>query len=120
MTKYHPTPLEIRFWKKVTKSDDPDGCWLWTGALNHNGYGVINKGARSERKIIRAHHVSWMIHNKDPIPDDKQLLHSCDVRNCVNPKHLFLGTDQENKEDMHRKNRNPIRNELGRYEQHQT
>lgn len=93
-------PIDVRFWKFVNKTDS---CWLWTGAKMHFGYGAINSGGHYGR-ALRAHRVSWEIHN-GPIPADLFVLHHCDVPSCVNPKHLFLGDDLANNRDMTRKGR---------------
>jgi hypothetical protein len=70
------------------------GCWLWTGAQNGNGYGVIGKGGR-DRGNEYAHRVSYL-HFKGPIPDGLQIDHLCRTRSCVNPDHLELVTCTEN------------------------
>lgn len=76
------------------------GCWIWTGHLNGNGYGRISVNGRNEQ----THRVSWSIH-RGPIPNGQHVLHHCDVRCCVNPDHLFLGTRADNMQDMIRKGR---------------
>lgn len=92
--------IEVRFWKYVKKTDS---CWLWIGAKRDQkrGYGTIvdNTG-----KNFRAHRVSWEMHNGQ-IPDGLFVLHKCDNPSCVNPDHLFLGTQTDNMQDMLRKNR---------------
>lgn len=99
-----PRPtLEQRFWSMVEKTD---GCWLWTGALNDAGYGMISDraGTVSGSTAKRAHRMSYELH-KGPIPDGLHLLHSCDVRKCVNPDHLSVGTNQDNIADRVSKGR---------------
>ena len=89
-------PLEIRFWSKVNKTET---CWLWTASLDKAGYGYFK--ALNQRN---AHRVSWAMH-KGPIPNGMWVLHKCDVRNCVNPEHLFLGDQFANMADMVSKGR---------------
>ena len=89
--------IEERFWSKVNKSGD---CWIWSGAKNQNGYGNILYNGRNKL----AHRVAYeLIFGK--ILDDKFCLHSCDNPACVNPDHLRLGTQFDNVQDMHAKNR---------------
>lgn len=86
-------PLAERFWEKVDKSGD---CWLWTGSLDAYGYGEI-KLDRSRRQA-KSHRQSWVFAN-GPIPPGMSVLHRCDVRACVRPDHLFLGTARDNVTD---------------------
>lgn len=91
--------LSERFYKKI--SPDPNsGCWLWIGAAFNHGYGQM----RINGKIKSAHRASWEIHNGD-IPNDLFVCHKCDVKLCVNPDHLFLGTNSDNMKDMNDKKR---------------
>jgi len=78
------------------------GCWLWAGSLNGAGYGML-KNSRKKTEY-RAHRLSWMI-NKGPIPNGMCVLHRCDVRCCVNPDHLFIGTHLDNMADRTAKGR---------------
>jgi hypothetical protein len=75
--------------------DDESACWLWRGSLGPTGYGRI---AHWNKKWV-AHRASYTIF-KGPIPKGMYVLHNCHVRNCVNPEHLKLGTQQDNMEDM--------------------
>ena len=86
------------FWKFVEKTET---CWLWTQARSKSfGYGRFSLNG----KRWRAHVLSYVIHF-GPIPDGKFVLHKCDVTNCVNPDHLFLGDPADNVKDMHEKKR---------------
>lgn len=97
------TPLSERFFRFVEKQHD--GCWIWTGTKNGAGYGTIGLGTKAQGKGF-AHRVSWLIHF-GPIPIGLLVCHHCDVKLCVNPSHLFLGTYQDNVDDMIAKGRNP-------------
>lgn len=90
-----------RFWKKVDIQRD-DECWLWTGGKNKKGYGEFWFPLRG--KHTRAHQVSWILKYGD-IQDGYCVLHSCDNPSCVNPYHLFLGTNQDNVDDKMKKGR---------------
>ena len=77
------------------------GCWLWT-ASRRNGceYGQMHM-ARNNRPEY-AHRISWEL-LVGPIPDGLQVLHRCDVRSCVNPDHLYVGTISQNMQDSIRR-----------------
>lgn len=85
-----------RFWNKVKKSE---GCWEWQ-ASTRAGYGVI----KIEGKNLSAHRVSYEMHN-GKIPDGMVICHACDNRLCVNPNHLFIGTQRDNVVDSFLKGR---------------
>jgi hypothetical protein len=93
-------PLAVRFWAKVQKSA---GCWTWTANHLPKGYGVIGVGA-ADQGLKLAHRVSWEIHF-GPIPAGLFVCHRCDNPPCVRPDHLFLGTVQDNVDDMVAKGR---------------
>ena len=84
-----------RFWLKVEKK--PGGCWAWKAAVRSSGYGAFRYLGRHDV----AHRVSWMLTNgDDSIPAGMFVRHRCDVRLCVRPSHLFLGTARDNNVDM--------------------
>ncbi len=99
--------LQERFDEKY-QIVEPGGCWLWTASLFQTGYGKIGRGSRTDdtKRVDGAHRVSWELH-RGPIPSGIQVLHRCDVRCCVNPAHLFLGTQGDNIRDMMAKRRGP-------------
>jgi hypothetical protein len=97
------TPEE-RFWEKVNKTDS---CWLWIGAKcgkdkHGNGYGTFS--IDSDGTMQMTHRYSYELHF-GPIPEGIKVLHSCDVKLCVRPDHLFLGTQKQNIDDMRAKKR---------------
>lgn len=80
--------------------DGNTGCWNWKKALGSGGYGVTWYNG----KTVYAHRMSYFAFNGDFDPNFL-VLHSCDNPSCVNPKHLILGSDQDNSSDMVNKNR---------------
>jgi hypothetical protein len=94
-------PIQDRFWSKV-KISTADACWLWQAATIR-GYGQIGSGGHPKRPLY-AHRVAWEL-THGAIPDDLNVLHRCDVPLCVNPAHLFLGTQHDNLADMVAKGR---------------
>jgi hypothetical protein len=86
-----------RFWSHVLKTPS---CWLWKGC-KPTEYGYIKLPWMPTNA---AHRISYIIAN-GAIPEGKVVCHKCDVPSCVNPAHLFLGTQSDNVQDMLQKNR---------------
>lgn len=88
--KGHPDSLE-RFWSYVDRSKTEDGCWLWNGHRESNGYGRF----RHDGRRSGAHRFAYEA-EVGPIPDGLTIDHLCRVRHCVNPAHLEAVTSREN------------------------
>lgn len=87
-----------RFFAKVQKTDS---CWLWTGCTNKDGYGCIGDAGGKATTTIKSPRASWILHF-GPIPEGMKVLHNCpngDNPSCVNPAHLWLGTNKDNSID---------------------
>ncbi len=106
----HRNPIEV-FWQRVNKegpipSHVPElgKCWAWTAPLNPDGYGMYSY----ERRSIGAHRVSYYLRHGRPTDKTMQVLHKCDNPACVNPDHLFLGTQKDNIQDCIKKGRHTV------------
>lgn len=95
MTEYE------RFMSKV-EFEPNTGCWLWAHGTNEHGYGQFWDG----RSMQKAHRVSFRLHGGD-LSEGRAVCHKCDTPACVNPAHLWIGSQQDNVTDMRRKGRGP-------------
>jgi hypothetical protein len=93
----------VRFMRHVARDPAADGCWIWTGATSGSSYGAAKMGG----KQWQAHRLSYTLHRGE-IPAGLLVCHRCDVRTCVNPEHLFLGTHRDNMIDKVRKGRHVV------------
>lgn len=100
-----PTPrTDAAEYIKGNSRIDDRGCWIWMLSKNSRNYGLAwNK---PEQKVVLAHRLSYSIFI-GPIPDGHHVLHRCDTPHCVNPAHLFTGTDRDNLIDCINKGRRP-------------
>ena len=91
--------LKQRLYDRTVLSDEKS-CWLWLGCTRGIGYGAMRDG----NSVRDTHRISYEVH-VGPIPDGMFVLHTCDIPNCINPYHLFIGTNADNMADKKRKGR---------------
>jgi hypothetical protein len=99
-TKSDPRDISLKKRIKRNIEIDENGCWIWQKGTTEDGYGQISVGGKKRRAHCLAYE-EWI----GDIPKGKEVCHTCDVRNCCNPKHLFIGTHKENVQDMVKKGR---------------
>lgn len=89
-----------QLWPRVDRSGGPDACWIWRGHVNpQNRYGQVTGSETAHRRAYRLHYGD---------PGDMCVLHECDVKLCVNPRHLSLGTKKANWIDSVNKGRQTV------------
>lgn len=93
-------PLEVRMERMLKRSQEKNSCWLWLGATNESGYGTVSVDGKTKL----AHRQSYILH-KGPIPTGLLICHTCDVRTCCNPEHLYAGTHEDNMRDVRLRDR---------------
>lgn len=100
--------LMNRLMAKVRKQSGPldTECWIWHGCKDQSGYGRIQRDGLP-RRTTGAHRAIWELHN-EPLAPNAALCHRCDTPSCVNPDHLFIGTDRQNQNDRLAKGRGVI------------
>lgn len=98
----------MKFLKRIII--DSNGCWLYQGAIKKTGLGYGWVGLNG--KQMGAHRASWIVKN-GPIEKDLCVCHKCDVPSCINPDHLFIGTQSENMKDAYKKKRKKPINQGG-------
>lgn len=106
--------LEERFWAKVKKGEGDNACWIWTGALDHCGYGLIFWLGKPRR----AHRISLQFKLSRAIREGMLALHNCDNPPCVRPEHLYEGTHADNGRDKHHHGRSNTGESTSRGERH--
>lgn len=93
-----------RFWASVRVSSLDAGCWTWNGQRDRKGYGVFVIRASGDKRRYRAHRLAYVLYHGN-LPDADLVCHHCDNPPCVNPAHLFRGSDADNAQDRQFKGR---------------
>ena len=98
MDERKKTYEDRRKWMLNRRSIDSNGCWIWTGSINTNGYGICGFG-----KFFASHRAAFILW-KGEIPKGKMVLHKCDIKACFNPDHLYIGDAKQNAKDALERN----------------
>lgn len=97
LTKHAKSYAQYRL---LSNASIVDGCWVWSGATNNDGYGVVSLNG----KMWMTHRLAYVAWRR-PIKDGLLVCHSCDNPACINPEHLWTGTHSDNSLDMVAKGR---------------
>lgn len=101
------TSLRVRLERYIIRSENPDDCWSWSGGTDRHGCPRIYAGYANNKGsniMLQASRVSYETY-VEAIPIGLSVLHTCDNPLCINPRHLYLGTQAENMDDMVRRGR---------------
>lgn len=99
-------PLEERF-----VPEPNTGCWLWLGGLTGSGYGIVRAPKMGKNKGAHRAVYEWL---RGPLSENALLCHKCDVRSCVNPDHMFVGSHTDNQHDAYDKGRHSVFRHVGK------
>jgi hypothetical protein len=105
-----PEEYKQRFLSRIDKGFHPKGCWVWTGTLDGNRYGVLWMNGKNEF----THRLAYA-YAKGSIAPNMEVCHACDNPSCVRPSHLFQGTHDKNMKDMATKKRSALGKRNGRH-----
>jgi hypothetical protein len=94
-------PFTLEDFRLRSERDVHTGCWMWSGTCNPNGYGTFKRHGR----VQTAHRAVFQLVHNVALPVDVYVCHRCDRRACVNPEHLFSGSQSDNMRDCSRKGR---------------
>ncbi len=86
----------------------PSGCWEWQKHKDKDGYGKFNSKVICPYAGYRAHRLMWELVHNVSLSCNELVCHTCDNPSCVNPEHLYIGTQQTNREDMYNRNRRDL------------
>jgi hypothetical protein len=114
-----PEPQDWKLFKRLLARIEVDaiGCWIWQLSLRTDGYGQVS---HKHGKPTAAHRRMWFaLYGENPWDEGKYICHSCDVRPCINPLHLWKGTPLDNNRDRDAKGRNPQLNMTHCYRGHE-
>ena len=94
---------------------DTDKCIEYDGSLSEDGYGLIQSYFNGKKIHMLTHRISYQIYNNYNLTSEELVCHHCDNPKCINPRHLFKGTQNDNVQDKVRKGRQAKGNKHGRY-----